>query len=226
MGYDALGFCDDSTNPFGAALELDVGAEIGLEAWKEIDGDKDVLFEHVLFSDYEVLELPDICLSFGDAPEGACMPDMDDETAQWWDNEVDADREEDEDEEDDDDDDDAMKRAVLAPRASRRQSGTRWEYYYMECDPRNQTANRHSKWPIRLKPYPKPTAIEDRGEAGLSVPIMKIGIDGCTNSADISACVPDNWVVNQTEDENELNGVTSWNSKCSCHIKPHPLACY
>jgi hypothetical protein len=200
-----LGFCDDSPKPFGASLELDVGAVIGLEAYKEVKGKKDVFFEQVIFSNYEVLELPEICLSFGDAPEGSCIPNMDDEMSIWWDNEVDPDQE--------DDDDDLAKRAVLVPRG-RRGSDSAWEYYSMDCDPRDRDANKHSQWPIKLKPYPLPSMIEERGEAGSSVPIMKIGIDGCTESGDINACLPANWVVVKSSDENDLNGVTSWNSKC------------
>jgi hypothetical protein len=208
VGYDALGFCEDSSNPFGALLELDLGAVVGLEAYKEVDGKKDVFFDQVLFSDYEVLELPDICLSFGEAPEGACIPDMDEEEMSiWWDNEVDPTDEEDE-------ADDLAKRAVLEPRAKKRKKSKQWEYYSLDCDPRDKDADKHSKWPIKLKPYPKPKAIRAKKEAGNPVPIMKIGIDGCSDPATIEACMPDNWVVVKSTNENDMDGVTSWNSQC------------
>ena len=219
VGYDAAGFCEGSSDPFGAALELDLGAEIGLEAWKELNGNKDVFFQQVIFSDYEVIELPELCISFGDAPEGACIPDMDSEAmSAWYDNEVDPFVEED----DDDFAADVAKtgsngttpalhaRGELVRRA---RGDAAWEYYNLECDPRNRNTSQHSKFKIKLKPYPLPSAIEDRGEAGLSVPIMKVGIDGCADPTAIDACVPDNWVTVQTDDEEQLNGVTSWNSE-------------
>jgi hypothetical protein len=218
VGYDALGFCEDSSNPFGASLELDVGAVVGLEAYKEVDGKKDVFFDQVLFSDYEVLELPDICLSFGEAPEGACIPDMDEEMSIWWDNEVDPTDEEDE-------DDDLAKRAVLDPRAKKRKSSKQWEYYSLDCDPRDKDADKHSQWPIKLKPYPKPRAIRAKKEAGNPVPIMKIGIDGCSDPGTIEACMPDKWVVIKSTNENDMDGVTSWNSECPFAGAP-PMSCH
>jgi hypothetical protein len=214
-----MGFCDDSTNPFGASLELDVGAEIGLEAWKEINGDKDVLFEHVLFSDHEILELPDICLSFGDPPDGSCIPDMEEEEmAEWWDNEVDPGLEADE-------VDGFTKRAVLVSRAKRRSrtEDKKWKYYNMECDPRDRKADVHSKWPIWLKEYPGPTEIKNNNHAGIPVPIMNIGIKGCKNPTNINDCVPDNWVVMHETDPAKLNDVSNPNSMYRPWQRSQPL---
>jgi len=217
VGYDELGFCEGSTDPFGASLELDLGAEVGLEAWKELNGNKDVFFEQVIFSDYEVIELPELCISFGGAPEGACLPDMDSDAVRaWYDNEVNPYRGG-----DDGDDFTAAKantsvapaHAARAQLERRAKDDAEWDYYNLDCDPRNRKAGRHSNYKIKLKGYPSPTDIQERGEAGLSVPIMKVGIDGCADPTVIDACVPTNWVTRQTDDENDLNGVTSWNSE-------------
>lgn len=42
---------------------------------------------------------------------------------------------------------------------------------------------------------------------------MKVGIDGCDDPTAIEACVPENCVTKQRDEENRLNGVTSWNSE-------------
>ena len=48
-GYDEAGFCDSSPSPWGISVESSVGAVAGLEAWKELKGDKDMLFDVIIF---------------------------------------------------------------------------------------------------------------------------------------------------------------------------------
>jgi len=212
VGYNEEGFCDDSTDPFGAAVEIDVGAEIGLEAWKEVDGKKDVFFNHVIFSNYEVLELPDICISFGGAPEGSCLPeDMNEATAEWFEIEVEQEEE-------------VANFAVATAAdvsilASRKKKDPAFEYYSLDCDPKNESAGDHSTYPIKPKSYPIPSELtkdtpSKPAEAGRVVPIMKLGIQGCKNPTNIDACVPEKWTVTQSSDKADMeDGVTKWNSK-------------
>ncbi|KAK4120093.1 hypothetical protein N657DRAFT_702672 [Parathielavia appendiculata] len=191
MGYNSEGFCDDSSNCLVPRWNSMSAPSSAWRPGKEVDGKKDVFFNQVLFEDLEVPELPSICLSFGDAPEGSCISaDMDEEMATWWDNE----------------------RAVLVPRAEKRRSREeeeKWKYYNLKCDPRVKYKT-HSKWPIWLKHCPPPPEIRDNAHAGNPVPIMQIGINlpGCSTEPDaVEPCHPKsehvyegNWIRNFLND--------------------------
>jgi hypothetical protein len=44
VGCESGGFCEAGGDPYSFSLDVDVDAVIGLEAYKEIDGKKDVFF--------------------------------------------------------------------------------------------------------------------------------------------------------------------------------------
>lgn len=52
-----------------------VGADLSLEGWKEVEGDKDKLFEVDIFNKPDIYTFPTVCFSFGDISEGYCLPE-------------------------------------------------------------------------------------------------------------------------------------------------------
>jgi hypothetical protein len=212
VGYESGGFCEAGGDPYGFSLDVDVGAVIGLEAYKEVDGKKDVFFDTELYKNYDVVELPEICIAWGGPPAGSCIPLMDGPMEDWYDNEMEVDPGIPED--DDDDADFAASRRALQVRAQFEKRADNFDdYYNLKCDPKDKATNTHSKYKIKLRPYPGPSKIEAWGDAGVGVPIMKVGIDGCANPSSIDACKPDKWVVTEGADDNDLFGDETWSTE-------------
>jgi hypothetical protein len=111
----------------------------------------------------------------------------------WYDNEMEVDPGIPEDDDDDADFADfAASRRALQVRAEFEKPADDFDdYFNLKCDPKDKTKNTHSKYKIKLRPYPGPSKIEALGDAGVVVPIMKVGIDGCANPKSIDACKPD-----------------------------------
>ena len=167
-GYNEAGFCPGSPSPWGLSLESELGAVVGLEAWKEVKGDKDVLFDVIFFQDLDIVDLPPLCLSL-DSLSGTCPSLKEDDTLDWYENEVEPSYEEEE--EDDDREDD-------------RRGGTS---YSMWCDPHGKGNTDPSTYPIVLKDYPLPSdLIKKEG-----VPIMPTKFKGC--GAKATDCPADLW---------------------------------
>jgi hypothetical protein len=211
VGYESGGFCEVGGIPYGFSLDVDVGAVIGVEAYKEIDGKKDVFFNTELYKDYDVVELPEICIAWADPLTGNCIPLMEGPMEDWYDNEMEVDPGITED--DDDDADFAASRRALQVRAQLEKRDDFDDYYNLKCDPKDKNTNTHSKYNIKLRPYPGPTKVEQCGDGGVSVPIMKVGIDGCANPTSIDACKPVNWVVTEGADDNALFGDEKWSTE-------------
>ncbi|KAK3896889.1 hypothetical protein C8A05DRAFT_39563 [Staphylotrichum tortipilum] len=210
VGYEAGGFCELGGDPYGFKLDVDVGAVIGLEAYKEINGKKDVFFNTELYKNYDVVELPEICIAWGAPPAGSCIPLMDGQMQDWYDVETEVDPGI---PEDDDDDDFAARKRALEVRAQLEKRADSWDYYNLKCDPKDKNSGTHSKYKIKLRPYPGPTKIEEWGDAAVTVPIMKVGIDGCSNPSSIDACKPVNWVTTAAANDSALNGEETWSTE-------------
>lgn len=56
------------------SIEAMVGADLDLEGWKELDGDRNTLFEVDIFENPDIFTFPPLCLSFGDVSDGYCLP--------------------------------------------------------------------------------------------------------------------------------------------------------
>jgi hypothetical protein len=76
-----------------------VGADLDLEVWKEVDGNRQNFYDIDIFEDEDIFVFPRLCFSFGEMSPGFCYDD-DEQYA---------------DDVDDDDDDDNLKRAVVLP---------------------------------------------------------------------------------------------------------------
>ncbi|GAB1320981.1 hypothetical protein MFIFM68171_11191 [Madurella fahalii] len=215
-GKDEDGISADVYVQIPLSIEAESAQSLAWRPRRRSTAKKDVFFSHLLYSDPDVVDLPPLCLTFGEAPAGSCLvvPESDDATWDWWQNEVDPESEDD----DDDEDDNSTDAIVSDTRTWRWQEEkpkkTRFDYYNMECDPRDGNSDpvKHSKWRIKLKSYPGPSTIEEWGAAGNLVPIMKLGIEGCSDT-DATQCLPDKWVVEKSTDENDLNLLESWNSE-------------
>lgn len=55
-------------------IEAMVGADLDLEGWKEVDGNKEELFEVNIFEKPDIFTFPPVCFSFGEISEGYCLP--------------------------------------------------------------------------------------------------------------------------------------------------------
>ncbi|KAK4448667.1 hypothetical protein QBC34DRAFT_464378 [Podospora aff. communis PSN243] len=185
-GYQEGGFCPGSSSPWGISLESELGCVVGLEAWKELKGDKDILFNVVFYQDLDIVDLPPLCLSL-DSIEGVCPAIKD--SLDWYENEVEAsfkdDVAEDPEEGDEDDDDDDKKKKPPTK-----------GYYSMWCDPsgtidpEKPEDKKKSTYRIWLKGYPGPSAlIKIPG-----VPIMKPMFDAC-KAENAEECVPNKWDI-------------------------------
>ncbi|PGH09671.1 hypothetical protein AJ79_05637 [Helicocarpus griseus UAMH5409] len=79
---DTAGFCPNEANIFGIRLDVMVGADLDLEGWREIDGDRKNLFDVDIFEKPDIYVFPQMCLAFGDVAPGYCLggqPEEDDE---------------------------------------------------------------------------------------------------------------------------------------------------
>ncbi|KAK0616148.1 hypothetical protein B0T14DRAFT_497460 [Immersiella caudata] len=173
-GYNEAGFCPGNPSPWGLSLESELGVVLGLEAWKEVKGDKDILFDVVFFQDLDVADFPPLCLSLGSL-SGTCPSIKADDILDWYENEVEPNLE-DEEEDDDDGDDDGDE-----------------TYYSMWCDPKGKGDSEPSDYPIILKPYPKPGTLIKRA----GVPIMKPLFDAC-EAENAGQCTPNLWDIDPT----------------------------
>ncbi|KAL4925696.1 uncharacterized protein BDV17DRAFT_300217 [Aspergillus undulatus] len=75
-GHDTMGFCEGSGDPFGVNIDANVGANLVLEAWRELSDNRDTLFTATLFEKDDLYEFPQSCLSFGTLSEGYCLPEL------------------------------------------------------------------------------------------------------------------------------------------------------
>ncbi|KAK6534800.1 hypothetical protein TWF281_006100 [Arthrobotrys megalospora] len=147
-GYSATGFCPNSPKPFGAKLDVSLGAALSISGWEKLGETKKTLFEKDIFSTKSLYRFPQKCTSFGD--EGTCEVKVNPEDQEWWDIEVEF----------------AVisglsrRNDILLPRA---------RAYTFTCS--------SVKAPFALKSYPGPALIRARGEAGGQVPIVlpKVG---------------------------------------------------
>jgi hypothetical protein len=180
-GYNSDGFCPDKPDPFGVSVDVFLGAEVELEAWWELDGKRETLFEVDLFVDDDLYHFPLICLSWGEGQEGTCGMELTPEDQLWYEVEVargiDAD-------------------GFAAQNVSQIMADDR--DYALECD---DAAN--PKWPVILEDYYKPSKIVQLGHAPDPVPVMK-SMMGCANDK-ISECNADSWRI----EEGDANDVTS-----------------
>ncbi|KAK2789135.1 hypothetical protein FQN53_002359 [Emmonsiellopsis sp. PD_33] len=81
-GFNTAGFCPNEANIFGIKLDVNVGADLDLEAWREIDGDRKTLFDVDIFEKPDLYTFPQVCLAFDDVAPGYCLggqPEEDDE---------------------------------------------------------------------------------------------------------------------------------------------------
>ena len=180
-GYDEAGFCPGSPSPWGLSLESELGVVVGLEAWKELKGDKDVLFNVVFFQDLDLADLPSLCLSLGSLT-GTCPSIKSADILDWYEIEVEPnldDEEEDDDDSDGDGDGDDDK--------------DKESYYSLWCDPKGKGDNDPSLFPIKLKDYPKPTPLIKKA----GVPIMKPKFDAC-DAKEAEECRPGVWDLEVT----------------------------
>lgn len=213
-GYDEQGFCDNSPSPWGVAVESSVGAVVGLEAWKELKGDKDILFDVIIFQDLDIIDLPELCFSF-DSLTGTCPVEIHPETEDWYENEVDPSIEDEDDDDDDiDDDNDGIPLHIKARRRKRCKHAKDAKYYAMHCDPRfipdckPENVNKppiHSKYPIRLNGYPRPGKLKDMQGVPIMIPKLKV----CD---DATQCLPNTWDV-AVEGKDKYSDVSQPNSE-------------
>lgn len=205
----SAGFCPNNANPWGVSLEADVGVDLSLEGWKELDGDKDKLFGVTLFETDDLYEFPELCLSFDDVSEGYC-----------------AGEEEDDDDDDDDDDDALDKRSeditptnvITTPSktsvglVSRQNTDSSRKPYYVSCDGSKSSPISVLRYPgpgeIRLDtdvPIIKPKATCGSRES--NCPPEATGLDVVTSPETARAFVQDD-----TDSPSERR---RWSSKCS-----------
>ncbi|KAL2808272.1 hypothetical protein BJX63DRAFT_436259 [Aspergillus granulosus] len=155
-GGDINGFCEGDPDPWGIMVEATVGANLALEGWKELDGDKDELFGVDLFDKDDLYVFPQFCFSFGGLSDNFCLA------------EESLEEEDDDDDDEDDDDRSPNKRAIdiidhrLFPRQnSDRQNRT----VRLACD----NVKKAAEHPIQLLDYPRPANIR----LDTDVPIAK-----------------------------------------------------
>ncbi|CAM1511372.1 Fc.00g088850.m01.CDS01 [Cosmosporella sp. VM-42] len=138
----------------------------------------EVIFETSVFDEDDLLQLPPFCKSFGTAGEPVCRFVPEPEDREWYDTEI-ADAEE---------VDMGTKRRsrdfTLHRRAVRKKQATRGTRKF-QCD--------GQKTDVRIKPYPGPSLLVHREEAGKDVPIMVPELR-CGDTQ----CTPDKWTVNQS----------------------------
>jgi hypothetical protein len=128
-------------------VEATVGANLALEGWKELDGDKDELFGVDLFDKDDLYVFPQFCFSFGGLSEGFCLAE-----------------ESPEDDDDEDDDDRLAGRAINGTDGHllARQGPMGDRTISLDCDNKKEHA-----WPVLQ--YPQPATLREDG----SIPIAK-----------------------------------------------------
>ncbi|OJD13258.1 hypothetical protein AJ78_06265 [Emergomyces pasteurianus Ep9510] len=72
-GFNTEGFCPNNANIFGIKLDVMVGADLDLEGWREIDGDRKTLFDVDIYEKPDIFVFPQLCLAFGDVAPGYCL---------------------------------------------------------------------------------------------------------------------------------------------------------
>ena len=177
-GYNEAGFCPGSPSPWGLSLESELGFVVGLEAWKEVKGDKDILFDVVFFQDLDMVDLPPLCLSL-DSLTGVCPSVKSEDVLDWYENEVAISEGEDEGEDDDGDGDDDEPKI------------RKEKYYTLWCDPRGDYKKKEdSQFKIKLKRYPSPGKLHKIA----TVPVMKPKFDAC-EVTDAQQCPASLWDI-------------------------------
>ena len=159
-------------------LDVALGGELDLVAWRELNGKQDVLFDVDLYSNEEIYQFPEVCLSFG-GDGGACTvePNEDDVF---------------------EDDDDFTKRSLLLPRQNFNGNtsliaaarGTR--KYNMKCDTGGD-------FTISLKEHPGPTEIK-----GTTVPYLNTGYT--CGQKKVADCPVADWRVFTETDTSYIQG--------------------
>ncbi|KAL4898655.1 hypothetical protein BDV59DRAFT_206929 [Aspergillus ambiguus] len=171
-GYKSNGFCDGSENPWGVTVDASVGANLALEGWKELDGDKDTLFGVSLFDTDDLFEFPQLCLGFEETSDGYCPGEEDVEWA------TDASL------------GTANKRSTFEEPPTKtshallpRQSQSSRRPYHVECDA-------SKTYPITVLNYPQPGSIR----LNTDVPIIKPQVT-CAPMADDCEPYADNEII-------------------------------
>ncbi|KAF1810764.1 hypothetical protein P152DRAFT_515569 [Eremomyces bilateralis CBS 781.70] len=186
-GYDSNGFCN--ADPFGVSLDVDLGAELELEGWTEIDGKRNVLFEVDLYENDQLYQFPVLCLGLGESNDGTCSVIIEEEDQEWWDNEIDSPitalarlrRQT------------VRRRSAIAKRAPKRG-------YYMTCDKSSR------QYKIEMKDYYGPEHLAGLYNAGTSeAPILLPGVDPCGDDKS-SDCTQDHWKIEDTKDNSLVDG--------------------
>ncbi|KAH8816950.1 hypothetical protein F5884DRAFT_665295 [Xylogone sp. PMI_703] len=72
-GFNTDGFCPNSTEQYGVKIDASLGADLLLEGWDEVNGDKDVFLSVHLFDDPDVYTFPEVCFGFDFATPGSCI---------------------------------------------------------------------------------------------------------------------------------------------------------
>lgn len=62
---------------FGVKIDSTVGANLALEGWAEVDGDRNTLAQVTLVDAPDLFTFPQVCLAFGELSEGYCLAEGD-----------------------------------------------------------------------------------------------------------------------------------------------------
>jgi hypothetical protein len=181
-GYDPNGFCQSSA--FGVQLEVDLGAELELEGWTELDGKRNVLFDVDLFKKNDIYEFPPLCIGLGSDNPGTCLayPRAGDQV--WWDNEVKLDNETDTTAL-------SLRRRQEEPEEPEERNG---RGYKMNCEGSTTDPK------IVLIDYPSAGELFGLGKS----PVLEPGIPRC-GTTKYEQCTKDKWFVKPPSPPNRKN---------------------
>ncbi|KAL3446136.1 hypothetical protein BJX65DRAFT_319041 [Aspergillus insuetus] len=72
-GVDAEGFCEPDGGVFGVKIDSTIGANLALEGWGEVDGDRVTLADVTLVDAPDLFTFPQLCVAFADLSDGYCL---------------------------------------------------------------------------------------------------------------------------------------------------------
>lgn len=184
---DLNGFCEPGEDVFGVKIDSTVGANLALEGWAEVDGDRNTLAQVTLVDAPDLYTFPQVCFAFGDLSEGYCLAERDAE-----------------DEESSTGSNNNNKRGAALPAPSKtepdsittttehhlkpRQSIDKNRSYQLACD-------EEGKYIINALKYYPPSSIR----TNTNVPIIKPGVE----CADTKDCVPDTGITVITKNKQD-----------------------
>ncbi|PGH08063.1 hypothetical protein GX51_01505 [Blastomyces parvus] len=169
-GFDTAGFCPNEANIFGIKLDVMVGADLDLEGWREIDGDRKKLFDVDIFEKPDIFVFPQLCLGFDDVAPGYCLGGKKEE-------------------DDEDDDDDPghyvrgrrarLPRTLSPPLSPRQDPDTGRDPIPMKCDKTKA---------VQILKYPSPVDLAKDTRVPIFVPNIPCGeaSEDCWPNANIS----------------------------------------